>query len=351
MERHTGRRKYGFHFLPLAVSVAAGLALGAGLFFYWILYRPNVKDEGGFFYIHTGADHSEVVETLVQSGLIKNVWSLEYAIRHLDYSRVYAGRFKFTADMGNIDIVRILAGNLQSAVNLYIPSVQTKEKMAGVIARQIELDSAAIVQTINDGDFASRYGFSAENFVWMFLPNTYQMYWNVGLQDFFDRINREWNVFWNSSEREKKLKSLKMSKMQVITLASIVNGETNKTDEMPDIAGVYINRLRRRMRLQADPTVRYAQDAAAPRHRILLSDVRKKHAYNTYIIYGLPPGPINIPAPHHIDAVLNYREHEYLYFCAKEDFSGYHNFAATYPQHLSNARKYQRALNKREIYR
>jgi UPF0755 protein len=351
MKRHKKGKKHHSNVLLLVKGAMPGLMLGAALFFYFILYFPNVKEEGGFFYIRTGATCNEVTESLVQSGLVKSAWTLEYAIKYLKYQKVYAGRFKLTSDMGNKEIVRILAGNLQSAVNLHIPAVQTKEKMAGAIARQIELDSAVLMQAINDGDMARRYGFSKENFVWMFLPNTYQMYWNVGLQDFFNRINKEWRTFWESDEREKKLKALKMNKMEVVTLASIVNGETNKTDEMPDIAGVYINRLHSGMRLQADPTVRYAQSATPNIHRILISDTQKKHAYNTYLIYGLPPGPISIPAPQHIDAVLNYRKHGYLYFCAKEDFSGYHTFAKTYSQHLSNARKYQQALNKRAIFR
>jgi UPF0755 protein len=336
--------------LLLAAGTALGIMLGLALFFGYVLYFPNVNDDGGYFFVRTGYDKDDVVEALAQSGLIRSMWTLECAMKYVNYEKIYAGRFHITHGMSSKEILRMLAGNMQSPVNLHIPSVQTKEKMAAIIASQIELDSAAIADAIGDDASARRYGFNKNNFAWMFLPNTYQVYWNVSLTTFLNRIHREWRIFWENDDRERKLKALKMSRMQVITLASIVSSETNKIDEMPNIAGVYINRLNAGMRLQADPTVRYAQSSMV-RHRILAKDTRKPHAYNTYIIYGLPPGPINIPAPEHIDAVLNYKKHKYLYFCAREDFSGYHNFSATYTQHLVNARKYQRELNKKEIYR
>jgi UPF0755 protein len=290
------------------------------------------------------------METIAQSRFVRNMWTMEYAMKYFQYKKVYAGQFKLTAGMGNKEIIHILAGNLQTPVNLHISAAASIEKMAAAIARQIELDSATIVNAMNNNDIAHRYGFTKENFAWMLLPNTYQVYWNVSLTDFLNRMNKEWRTFWNTDERDKQLQTLRLTKMQVITLASIVNGETNKTEEMSDIAGVYINRLRSGMRLQADPTVRYAQSAAV-RRRILLADTRRPHAYNTYLINGLPPGPISMPATHHIDAVLNYKRHDYMYFCAKDDFSGYHVFAKTYMQHLQNARRYQKALNKRAIYR
>jgi UPF0755 protein len=344
-------KKRNSYVLIFSVCVVFGLALGIGVFFYSIFYMPNVKGDGGYFYIRTGSTKADVVTALSQSGLISKMNLLNHAMERLQYEKVYAGRFKFTPDMGNKQIVRLLASNLQLTVNLKIPSVQTQEKMAGAIARQIELDSATLMQAITDKNLAQHYGFSPETFAWMLLPNTYQVYWNISSQDFFDRMHKEWEKFWEGDNRAEKLKKLRMSKMQVLTLASIVSGETNQEDEMPNIAGVYINRLRTGMRLQADPTVRFAMGAGTVGHRILLSDTQKRHAYNTYIIQGLPPGPINFPAPHHIDAVLNYQRHSYLYFCAKEDFSGYHTFAKTYSQHLVNARKYQSALNQRKIFR
>jgi UPF0755 protein len=346
------RKRYPFLLLAL-ISVIVGLVVGVALFFYVIFYHPNVNGDGRYVYIRTGASRSDVITALDTSGVIRNIRSVELAMQRLEYKKIYAGRFHLKPGMNNKEIVRILASNMQSPVNLKIPLVLTKERMASEIARQIELDSTTLINAINDPELAEYYGFHPEDFVWMFLPDTYQFYWNVSTKNFFDRIYKEWHTFWDNKDRQKKLQALRMTKMQAVTLASIVNGETTQIDEMPDIAGVYINRLRIGMRLQADPTVQYIKRTFAQKsnRRVLTTDTQIKHSYNTYQIKGLPPGPINIPAPHHIDAVLNYHHHDYLYFCAKDDFSGSHNFSASYTEHLANARKYRAALNKRGIFK
>jgi UPF0755 protein len=183
----------------------------------------------------------------------------------------------------------------------------------------------------------------------MFIPNTYEIYWNISADQLMDRMFKEYNKFWNE-ERLQKAKDLKMSPPEVTTLSSIVLAESVKTDESPVIAGVYINRLRKNMPLQADPTLVYAARDFTIK-RVLNVHKEIDSPYNTYKYTGLPPGPINLPGITYIDAVLNYKDHNYLYFCAKDDFSGYHAFATNLSDHMKNARRYQQALNKAKLYK
>ena len=196
---------------------------------------------------------------------------------------------------------------------------------------------------------AAYYGFKANTFISMFIPNTYQVYWTDSPEQILDRMKKEYDAFW-TDERKQKAKNLNMTQEEVSTLASIVKGETNKMDEAPTVAGVYINRLKRGIALQADPTLVFAIGDFSIR-RILNKDKNFDSPYNTYQHRGLPPGPINMPSIATLDAVLDYEDHNYLYFCAKEDFSGYHAFAKTLAEHNRNARKFQRALNRERIYR
>src|SRR5690606_28743456 len=193
------------------------------------------------------------------------------------------------------------------------------------------------------------YGFNHENFFTMFIPNTYEFFWNTSIKDFVQRMNKEYNVFWNK-ERIAKAKALNLSPIEVSNLAAIVKGEALHVDEMPKIAGLYLNRLQRGMLLQADPTVIFANNDFSIR-RVLNKHLRKESPYNTYLYKGLPPGPIMMPSIASIDAVLNSQKHSYIYMCAKDDFSGYHNFAHTMAEHLVNARKFQKALDERNIKR
>ncbi|RQP16561.1 MAG: endolytic transglycosylase MltG, partial [Parapedobacter sp.] len=202
---------------------------------------------------------------------------------------------------------------------------------------------------LNNDSLASSYGFDTENFFGMFIPNTYEFYWNTSTDAFAKRMHEEYKKFWND-ERKEKAAALKLTPQQVSVLASIVKGEALHTDEMPTIAGLYLNRLNKGMLLQADPTVIFANNDFTIR-RVLYRHLRMDSPYNTYLYRGLPPGPIMMPSIASIDAVLNYRQHDYLYMCAKEDFSGYHNFAVTQAEHNVNARKFQQALNERNIKR
>jgi UPF0755 protein len=248
--------------------------------------------------------------------------------------------------MGNKKLIRVLASGMQTPVQLTFGSFRTRHRFAGAIANQLEIDSLALLNSLTDNEVAKHFGFNEETFPTMFIPDTYEVYWNISLDDFLKRMGKEWQRFWQSKGREEQCKWIGLSRTEVSILASIVDEETAKVDEMPNIASVYLNRLRKGMALQADPTVRYALNSYAS-NRVLIKHTRVRSPYNTYTRVGLPPGPICIPSPQAIDAVLDYEPHSYLYFCAKADFSGYHTFAKTYAQHLVNAAAYQRALSHR----
>ncbi|MDR0414024.1 MAG: endolytic transglycosylase MltG, partial [Prevotellaceae bacterium] len=317
-------------------ALAVGIAAGALYYLYSERYRANVSvpEEGLLVYIPTGATRAEALYSVIRSGGIKNSASFIRTANGMKYGykrKIYAGCYKILPDMNNRQLVRMLTAGTQTPVNLTFHSTRTRQRLAGVIAQQIEPDSAALLQAITDEALADSFGFTVETFSAMFIPNTYQLYWNISVGDFLKRMHREWNAFWSSGDREQKREQLGLSRVEVVILASIVSEETLKVDEMPTIAGVYINRLRKNMALQADPTVRYAMGNVAMR-RVLKSYTQVRSPYNTYQRQGLPPGPICIPSPTTIDAVLNYEKHSYMFFCAKADFSGYHTFSKTFTQ-------------------
>ena len=250
--------------------------------------------------------------------------------------------------MNCIQVARMLRLGEQTPKNVVINNARTPQQLAARLALQIEADSAQIASVLLSDSLARVYGFGSplEMFA-VFVPDTYQMYWNTSPQQIVKRMKGEWDKFW-TPRRTQLLAQIPLTRMQAVTLASIVYEETRKTDEMPTVAGVYINRLRKGMPLQADPTVKYATGDFKLR-RILHKHLKIDSPYNTYKYKGLPPAPICMPSKEAIDAVLGYSKHKYLYFCAREDFSGYHNFAETYSQHLRNARRYSAELNRRGI--
>ncbi|MBQ9636948.1 MAG: endolytic transglycosylase MltG [Prevotella sp.] len=276
-------------------------------------------------------------------------------VRHSSYAEnIHTGRYAISPGDCAISIFRRLKNAQQAPLNLTIPSVRTNDRLAAEIGRKLMLDSAEIAQALYDSAVCKRYGYDTATIACMFIPNTYEMYWNVGLDKFLDRMQQESERFWND-ERQAKADEMGLSRNQVITLASIIDEETADNDEKPMIAGMYLNRLwlhnaayPNGMPLQADPTIKFAWKQFELR-RIYNKLLTIDSPYNTYRNTGLPPGPIRIPTVAGIDAVLNYAHHDYLYMCAKEDFSGTHNFAATYAEHLQNAARYTKALNNRGI--
>lgn len=268
--------------------------------------------------------------------------------RHSSYAgNIRTGRYVIEPGNGAFAVFRKLKNGLQSPVSLTIPEARTVDRLAGAIARKMMVDSLTLCKALADSATCAKYGYTPETVVCMFIPNTYDIYWNTSVGKLLDRMNKESSAFW-TPERVKKAEALGLTTEQVMTMASIVDEETADTAEKPMIAGMYYNRLKAGMPLQADPTVKFALNDFSIR-RIYHNMLAVNSPYNTYKNTGLPPGPIKVPSVAGIDAVLNLVRHNYLYMCAKEDFSGTHNFAVTYDEHLSNAERYSKALNERGI--
>ena len=322
--------------------------------YYNKFYKPNTsfEDESIFLYVMEG-DSLAFRDSI--SKYIKSEKTFYKAAEKLDYlENQKTGRYKISKDIGNNDIVNSLKFN-NTPVNVIFNNQERIENLAGRVSKQIYEDSASLVKAFKDKNFLSKNNFNNDNVLSMFIPNSYEVYWNVKPEDFRDKMLTEYNKFWNL-QRTKKAEQLGMSKLEVISLASIVQKESVKVDERPTIAGVYINRLRKRMRLQADPTVIYSikdyyKNFDTIIRRVLYRDLRLKSRYNTYRINGLPPGPIAMPDISAIDAVLDYEKHNYIFFVADPYNRGYHLFARNLSEHNRNKRVYTRWLNSRGIYR
>ncbi|MBN2350472.1 MAG: endolytic transglycosylase MltG [Bacteroidales bacterium] len=322
-----------------------------GVDIYTKAFRPNVKipeKKFTYIFIHTGADYDHVLNSLADKKVIINLKSFKWTAERKNYkNHIHPGRYKIQHGMSNNEIINLLRSGKQEPLMLTFNNIRLIEDLASRISRQIEADSAELVNLLRDEEYISKFGFDKYSIPGMFIPNTYEFFWNTSASAFIERMNKEYLKFWNKN-RLAAADKLHFTQNEVITLASIVDAETYKNDEMQRIAGVYINRLNKGIRLHADPTVIYAVGDFTIR-RVLKKHLLTDSPYNTYKYSGLPPGPISIPSIVSIEAVLNFENHNYLYFCAKEDFSGYHNFAKTLAQHQQNARLYQRALNRRKI--
>lgn len=333
-----------------------GLLVGAyiGYDMYKRVYQPNVtlvNSTDDYFYIYSTYSFDDVVKDLYEKGYIINRESFEWvAEQKANFkNNIKPGRYKLEEGMSNNELVDLLRSGEQVPVKVTFNNVRTKQQLAGKIAKNLECDSAEVIQLLTDPDFTSKYGFNTTTILTMFLPNSYEFYWNTSGEEAIQRMAEEYKKFWDE-DRKAKAKQLNLSQSEVAILASIVQAEQSvHSDERPKVAGLYINRLKKGMLLQSDPTIVYGIGDFTIR-RVLNRHKAINTPYNTYIHAGLPPGPINLPSIKSLDAVLNYEQHDYIYMCAKEDFSGYHNFAKTYNQHLVYARRYQNELNKRKIY-
>jgi UPF0755 protein len=339
--------------MPLALAgLTLLILLFAGIRYLTLTFRTvtSVKGDAPFvLYIRTQAGFEDVVDSLKAGHVLTD----EMAFRWLSgrqglTKQVLPGRYLISNQLSNLKLVRQLKSGRQSPVRLVVQNYRTPADMAGKLSRKLEADSLAWLTIFRDMDFLTEFKTDTANLFSLIIPNTYEVFWSVGPREWLEKMDMESRRFWN--EKRLELADRKgFSIPQVVTIASIVEKETNKDDEKPIIAGVYLNRLAKKMALQADPTVVFAwQDFSIRRinGRHLLLD----SPYNTYLYPGLPPGPICLPSIASIDAVLNAEPHNYLYFCAREDFSGYHRFARTLDEHRLNARKYQMALNRRNIH-
>lgn len=317
------------------------------------LYKKFVKantnvEQKTYLYIPTNATFKQVQDSISIHDLLIDSNSFYSLAKDRQYSsKVKAGKYAFEKGMNNRQILNMLVAGNQEPVKIAFRDVRLKETLAAMVSKKLEFDSASLVNLLDSADYVKSYGFTTDNVYTMFIPNSYEMYWNVSSEDFFKRMNSEYKKFW-SAQRLQKAGALNLSPQEVTILASIVDGEALMDKEMPTIAGLYLNRLNRGIKLEADPTVIFANNDFTIR-RVLHRHLRKESPYNTYLNKGLPPGPISMPSINAIDAVLNPQTHNYIYMCAKEDFSGYHNFASTLSEHLINARKFQKALNERNI--
>ena len=353
--RRKFKKKSSFRkFLTAFILIAILGGLGMVYELYSRVYQPNIvlpDNTEKYIYIPTSAEFHDVVKVLSENGLLINANSFEWLAKQKKYtSNIKAGRYKINRALNNNDLVNLLRSGKQTPIKVTFNNLRNKEQLAGRIASQIEADSLSIINYITDTTFLNKLQLTTDNVACLFIPNTYEFYWNTSVEGFVNRMVKEYSSFWNSS-RKKKAAAIKLNYYQVSALASIVEKEQNiKRDERPEIAGLYLNRLKKRMKLESDPTLIFALNDFSIK-RVLNKDKKVDSPYNTYKHKGLPPGPICIPSINAIDAVLNASDNKYIFMCAKEDFSGYHNFAKTYAKHLINARKYQKALNKRKIMR
>lgn len=339
----------------IAFTLLAFVALVIGIKAY-DLYKeiksPNVQLSGrdsDFIYIPTGSGYNDVVNILYQNKIIIDKTSFEWVAKKKNYTQnVKPGRYRLKEGMSNETLVNMLRSGKQEPVKLVFNKVRIKEKFAEVIGNQIEATPNQLMTLLNSNLFLAKYGLNRETALCMFIPNTYEFYWNTSAEEFMERMYKEYKKFW-TEERKAKAKAIGKTPEEVIILASIVEEETNINDDKAKIARVYLNRMKKGMRLQACPTIKYAM-GDFELQRILIKHLEFEHPYNTYLHDGLPPGPICIPMVSSIDAVLKNDKNNYLYFCAKDDFSGHHAFASTLEQHNQNAEKYQRALNRNRIY-
>ena len=329
-------------FISIAVIISAVVLALAGIW-YTDNKRPNFTKEH-VFYVYPDMTSQQVLESL--DSVTVRPRSLARSFDNEDVSsRIKPGRYVIEPSSTSVYVARMLNLGWQTPQNLTLSgTIRSKGVIARKISSQMMVDSASVAQALDSTEFLSGYGFTPENIFAMFLPDTYQMYWTASVKDIFDRFKKEYDVFWNQ-DRLAKAASQKLSPMQVSVMASIVSGETLKSFEYPVIAGVYLNRYRKGMKLQADPTVCFCWDYKLD--RVLKKHLTIDSPYNTYKYVGLPPAPINVPPKACIDAVLNPDKHGYIYFCASPEFDGTHRFAVSYSDHLKNARAFQRALTAR----
>ena len=330
------------------MAVVLILLLLGGAFGLPLLRNVSSTDEPVLVYLDKDDNFDSLAVKLKATGKAEMNRGMRIAARLLQYEdHVRPGCYDVGSGQSVWTVVRQLRAGHQHPVRLTIPQTWTKEQLAARLARQLMVDSAALAALFNDDEALRAYNTSPKMLVSLFVPDTYEVYWTLMPEDLLKRMVKEYDAFW-TDERKALAKQQGLTQDEVAVLASIVDKETTNVDEMPMVAGMYLNRLRMNMPLQADPTVKFALGNFALR-RILHSHLVCDSPYNTYKYTGLPPGPICVPSPQAIKAVLRPARHNYLFMCAKEDFSNAHNFAATYAEHLANARRYQQALNQRGV--
>lgn len=341
-------------FFRTAFIISFVIGLGLGSYVYWALYVPNTNNEAvEAVYIRTTDDFDAVYKQLLP--LLKNPTGFEKIARVLKYKQaVKPGKYEIQPASNNMDLVALLRSGRQVPVMVTFNNLRNIQQLCGVVAQQLELDSVSCYQSFMDTEFLEAQNLNSETVSAIVLPNSYEFYWATTAQKFRDRMVVEHQKFWNAT-RHQKATQLNLNPVEVATLGAIVEKETTKRDEMPIVAGLYLNRLKKGMRLQSDPTVIYGIGHALGRdtvvRRVYYKHLEFPSPYNTYLNAGLPPAPITIPDGRTLDAVLDAARHNYIYMCADPDRPGYHSFAVNDQQHATNKKKYTNWLEKQRIYR
>ncbi|MDD3787234.1 MAG: endolytic transglycosylase MltG [Petrimonas sp.] len=345
-QKQNKHRKNTGLWIGLAVLL---ILIAGGIYLKNSIFKPFHLNETAYIFVDERENFEDVVAQLKEKAGLPSEKIFRILADRMNYpSNVKTGRYAVKDGMTMPDIIRVLRAGDQTPVNLTFNNMRTKANLAGRIAQQLMMDSVSLLNALNDTAKINALGFNGNTVIAMFIPNTYQVYWDTDIDKLLARMKREYNAFW-TDDRKTKAKKLGLSPVQVSTLASIVEEEATYADEYPIVAGLYLNRLKKGMKLEADPTVKYAVGDFGLR-RILFKHLEVESPYNTYLHTGLPPGPIRVPSIKGIDAVLSPNQNNYLFMCAKDDLSGRHNFATTHAEHARNAAAYQRALNERRIY-
>ena len=335
-------RKKTLLWVFVAAAVSGAVVAVTGI----VQFKGDAVGERYELFVSARASYDELTDSLMPR--IGHHAAFRCYARRIGLSETFKpGHYLLEPGMSVIEVARMLKLGMQTPVRVTINNVRIPAQLARKLALQIDADSAAVMRALTSKELAAEVGFDSVTLFSMFIPDTYEFYWTVTPEELVKRMKREYDGFW-TPERDAKRKRSGLSRLEVMTLASIVYEETRKTDEMPRIAGVYVNRLRKGIPLQADPTVKYAMQDFGLR-RILYRHLKYPSPYNTYIKKGLPPSPICMPGKNAIDAVLGFEQHDYIFFCARPTFDGYHNFAKTLREHNANARAYSAELNRRKI--
>lgn len=298
--------------------------------------------------IPSESNMDEALKALHSQVKLKRPYTFNLLLRLMQVKKIKPGLYEISPSENNWRIIRKLISGNQTPVNFVINNVVLKEDLASKIAANLEIDSIEVMKHLNDDAYCEKLGYTAENILCLFIPNTYQMYWNITWEQFIQRMQKENRIFWTET-RERKAKTLQLSKEEIIILASLVQKEYYKKAERKRIAGVIYNRLQKGMALQIDATCIFATRDFTAR-RVNETHLHFVSPYNTYTQTGLPPGPICIPEIGTIDDALDLEEHTFLFYCAKPDLSGYHEFSTNFSTHIHTARQYQKTLNKKGIH-
>lgn len=325
------------------------LAIVLGYVSYNVMRPFHIKDnKTKYVLIDDNTNFNGLMEQLRYTTNLSSPLLFKIMAKAVNYpSHIKSGRYAAKNNMDMVTFLRNLKNGKQTPVSLKFNNIRTKADLAGRLSQQLMTDSITLLKALSDSAVINKYGFTPDNITAMFIPNTYEIYWNTPLDKFFDRMHKEYNTFWDD-ERKNKAEKLGMTPIEISTLASIVEEEARYFDEYPIIARLYMNRLNKGMKLESDPTVKFAVGDFSLK-RIYSGHLQKQSPYNTYLNIGLPPGPIRIPSIKGIDATLSPAQNNYLFMCAKEDLSGRHNYAETFAEHRVNAERYRKALNERGI--